>query len=166
MYIYRRSCRSLSLMLSCLTVSFSCGIVYSRGNRTPETQKKQTSVYLIKRKMKKKILYRYNVYPHLRTPYQVPVRYIFGTARSVRRIREATTKFFLFSLRGQTPRRPGWLHLCPVRRHGSLGGRSASTTNERTVNNNTFTFHEDGVTRRTRGRSRRTYGFSRPARRG
>ena len=34
--------------------SFSCGIVYSRGNRTPESEIKQTSVYLIKRKMKKK----------------------------------------------------------------------------------------------------------------
>ena len=53
MCIYRPSCRSLSLMLSCLTVSFSC-VVYSRGNRTPESEKKQTSVYLIKRKMKKK----------------------------------------------------------------------------------------------------------------
>ena len=39
-------------MLSCLTVSFSCGVVYSRGNRTPESEKKQTSAYLIKRKMK------------------------------------------------------------------------------------------------------------------
>ena len=39
--------------------SFSCGIVYSRGNRTPESEKNQTSVYLIKRKMKKKILYTY-----------------------------------------------------------------------------------------------------------
>ena len=39
MYIYRPSCRSLSLMLSCLTVSFSC-VVYSRGNRTPESEKK------------------------------------------------------------------------------------------------------------------------------
>ena len=57
MYIYRRSCRSLSLMLSCLTVSFSCGVVYSRGNRTPEREKKQTSVYLIKREMKNKFLY-------------------------------------------------------------------------------------------------------------
>ena len=45
-------------MLSCLTVSFSCGIVYSRGNRTPESEKNQTSVYLIKRKMKKKICIR------------------------------------------------------------------------------------------------------------
>ena len=36
--------------------SLSCGIVYSRGNRTPESEKKQTSVYVIKRKMKKKIL--------------------------------------------------------------------------------------------------------------
>ena len=26
-------------MSSCLTVSFSCGIVYSRGNRTPESEK-------------------------------------------------------------------------------------------------------------------------------
>ena len=66
-YVYRRSCRSLSLMLSCLTVSFSCGIVYSRGNRTPESEKKQKSVYLIKRKMKNKILYTYQVriYPLL-----------------------------------------------------------------------------------------------------
>ena len=36
--------------------SFSCGIVYSPGNRTPEREKRQTSVYLIKRKMKKKIV--------------------------------------------------------------------------------------------------------------
>ena len=36
--------------------SFSCGIVYSRGNRTPESEKKQTSVYLIKRKMENNIL--------------------------------------------------------------------------------------------------------------
>ena len=46
-YVYRPSCRSLSLMLSCLTVLFCC-VVYSRGNRTPESEKKQTSVYLIK----------------------------------------------------------------------------------------------------------------------
>ena len=52
--VYRRSCRSLPLMLSCLTVSFSCGVAYARGNRTAESEKKQTSVYLIKRKMKKK----------------------------------------------------------------------------------------------------------------
>ena len=36
--------------------SLSCGIVYSRGNRTPESEKKQMSVYLIKRKIKKKML--------------------------------------------------------------------------------------------------------------
>ena len=41
--------------------SFSCGIVYPRGNRTPESEKKQTSVYLIKRKMKKKFWYTYQV---------------------------------------------------------------------------------------------------------
>ena len=43
MYIYRRSCRSLSLMLSSWTVSFRC-VVYSRGNRTPESEKKQTQL--------------------------------------------------------------------------------------------------------------------------
>ena len=43
-------------------VSFSC-VVYSRGNRTPESEKKQTSAYLIKRKLKKKIWY---TYPHTR----------------------------------------------------------------------------------------------------
>ena len=50
-----------------LTVSFRC-VVYSRGNRTPESENKQTSVYLIKRRMKKKILYiriRYRIYPVL-----------------------------------------------------------------------------------------------------
>ena len=36
--------------------SFSCGIVYSRGNRTPESEKKQTSVYVIKRKIQNKFL--------------------------------------------------------------------------------------------------------------
>ena len=41
---------------STLHFSFSCGIVYSWGNRTPESEQKQMSVYLIKRKMKKKIL--------------------------------------------------------------------------------------------------------------
>ena len=45
-----------SLILSCLTVSFSCGIVYSRVKRTPESGKKKTYVYLIKRKIKKKML--------------------------------------------------------------------------------------------------------------
>ena len=35
------------------TVSFSCGIVYSRGNRTPGSEKNQTSVYLIKRNIKR-----------------------------------------------------------------------------------------------------------------
>ena len=51
MYIYRRSCRSISLMF-CLTVSFSCGIETER----PTEQK---SVYVIKRKMKKKVLCTY-----------------------------------------------------------------------------------------------------------
>ena len=41
------------LNLSCLMVSFSCVLVYSLGNRTPESENKQTSVYLIKRKIKK-----------------------------------------------------------------------------------------------------------------
>ena len=56
-----------SLILSCLTVSFSCGIVYSRVKRTPQSEKKQMSVYLIKRKIKKKCWYTYQVriYPLL-----------------------------------------------------------------------------------------------------
>ena len=41
-----------------MTVSFRCGIVYSRGNRTPESEEKQTSVYLIKQKMKRKFCIR------------------------------------------------------------------------------------------------------------
>ena len=45
-----------SLILSCLTVSFSCGVVYSRVKRTPESEKKKTYVYLIERKIKKKML--------------------------------------------------------------------------------------------------------------
>ena len=45
-----------SLILSCLTVSFSCGIVYSLVKRTPESEKKKTYAYLIKRKIKKKML--------------------------------------------------------------------------------------------------------------
>ena len=45
-----------SLILSCLTVSFCCGIVYSRVKRTPESEKKNTYVYLIKRKIKQKML--------------------------------------------------------------------------------------------------------------
>ena len=45
-----------SLILSCLTVAFSCGIVYSRVKKTPESEKKKTYVYLIKRKIKKKML--------------------------------------------------------------------------------------------------------------
>ena len=34
-----------SLILSCLRVSFSCGIVYSRVKRTSESEKKKTYVY-------------------------------------------------------------------------------------------------------------------------
>ena len=45
-----------SLIVSCLTVSFSSGRVYSRVKRTPESEKKKTSVYLIKRKIKKEML--------------------------------------------------------------------------------------------------------------
>ena len=33
---------SSSLILSCLTVSFSCGIVYSLVKRTPESEEKKT----------------------------------------------------------------------------------------------------------------------------
>ena len=45
-----------SLILSCLTVSFCCGTVYSPVKRTPESEKKKTYVHLIKRKIKKKML--------------------------------------------------------------------------------------------------------------
>ena len=45
-----------SLILSCLTVSFSCGIVYSLVKRTPESGKKKTYAYIIKRKIKKIML--------------------------------------------------------------------------------------------------------------
>ena len=45
-----------SLILSYLTVSFSCGIVYSLVKRTPESEKKKMYAYLIKRKIKKKML--------------------------------------------------------------------------------------------------------------
>ena len=45
-----------SLILSCLTVSFSCGIVYSLVKRTPESDKKKTYAYLIIRKITKKTL--------------------------------------------------------------------------------------------------------------
>ena len=33
-----------SLILSCLTVLFSCGIVYSRVKRTPDSEKKKTCI--------------------------------------------------------------------------------------------------------------------------
>ena len=45
-----------SLILSCLTVSFSYGIVYSGVKTSPECEKKKTYVYVIKRKIKKKRL--------------------------------------------------------------------------------------------------------------
>ena len=45
-----------SLTLSSSTVSFGCGVVYSRVKRTPESEKKKTYVYLNKRKIKKKML--------------------------------------------------------------------------------------------------------------
>ena len=35
-----------SLTLSCLTVPFSCGIVYSRVKRSPESEKKHTPEYV------------------------------------------------------------------------------------------------------------------------
>ena len=54
---------NFSLLLPCLTVSISCGIVYSRVKRTPESEKKKTYVYLIKREIKKKMLV------HIRTRY-------------------------------------------------------------------------------------------------
>ena len=59
-------CSGHSLILSCLTVLFSYGIVYSRVKRTPESEKKQMSVHLIKRKIKAKMLvyvYQVRIYP-------------------------------------------------------------------------------------------------------
>ena len=55
-----------SLILTLLMVSFSCGIIYSRVKRTPESEKNKTYVYLIERNIKKKMLY-------------VPGTYIPGT---------------------------------------------------------------------------------------
>ena len=62
-------CSSSSLISSCLTVSFTCGIVYSRVKRTPESEKKQMSVYLIKRKIQRKCWYTYQVRIYIRTRY-------------------------------------------------------------------------------------------------
>ena len=59
--VYSTRFSGSSLILSCLTVSFSCGIVYSRVKRTPESEKKKTYVYLIKRKSKRKCWYTYQV---------------------------------------------------------------------------------------------------------
>ena len=84
---------------STLHFSFSCGIVYSWGNRTPESEQKQMSVYLIKRKMKKKIL----VY--------VPGRYIslfvVALAAGMNSNPSSRERFFL---RTANPRGPKQLH--------------------------------------------------------
>ena len=48
MFYFRRN-------LTDVTGSFSCGIVYSRGKRTPESEKTQMSPYLIKPTTKKKM---------------------------------------------------------------------------------------------------------------
>ena len=58
-----------SLIWSCLTVLFSCGIVYSLVKRTPESEKKKTYVHLIKRKIKKKMWYTYQVRIYLVSPF-------------------------------------------------------------------------------------------------
>ena len=39
--VYSTRFSGSSLILSCLTVSFSCGIVYSRVKRTPESEKRR-----------------------------------------------------------------------------------------------------------------------------
>ena len=107
----------LSLMLSCLTVAFSCGVVYSRGNRTPESEKRQTSVYLIKRKMKK-IFFLY-----------VPGAYIFPSVVALAEgVNSNPTSRERFFLRTANPRQgPNscihydviWLHYSST----STGGR-------------------------------------------
>ena len=58
-----------SLILSCLTVSFSCGVVYSRVKRTPESEKRGRMYISSKRKIKKKML----VY----VPGGIRTRYVF-----------------------------------------------------------------------------------------
>ena len=55
--------------LSCLTVSFSCGVVYSRVKRTPESEKRGRMYISSKRKIKKKML----VY----VPGGIRTRYVF-----------------------------------------------------------------------------------------
>ena len=55
------------LILSCLTVSFSCGIVYSRVKRTPESEKRRRAYISSNGKSKRKCWYVYQVriYPLL-----------------------------------------------------------------------------------------------------
>ena len=125
--IYRRSCRSLSLMLSCLTVSFSCGVVYSCGNRTPESEKKQTSVYLIKRKMKKK-----NLYTYVPGTYISP--FVVALAAGVNSNPSSRERFFL---RTANPRQDpnSCIHYDVIWRHysnTSTGGRHQVTSTRST----------------------------------
>ena len=50
-----------SLILSCLTVSFSCGIVDSRVKRTPESEKRRRTYISSNGKSKRKCWYVYQV---------------------------------------------------------------------------------------------------------
>ena len=56
-----------SLTLSCLTVSFSCGIVFPRVRRTPERKKRSRTYISSNGKSKRKCWYTYQVriYPFL-----------------------------------------------------------------------------------------------------
>ena len=59
--VYSTRLSGSSLILSCLTVSFSCGIVYSRVKRTPENEKRRRTHISSNGKSKRKCWYTYQV---------------------------------------------------------------------------------------------------------
>ena len=75
-----------SLILSCLTVSFSCGIVYSLAKRMPESEKKRTYAYLIKRKIKKKMLVYVPGWDDLRKPRKKDNIFMVCTGTKIKNI--------------------------------------------------------------------------------
>ena len=61
-------CSGFSLILSCLTVSFSCGIVYSRVKRTPESEKRRRTYIWSNGKSKRKCwwyVYQVRIYVYI-----------------------------------------------------------------------------------------------------
>ena len=75
-----------SLILSCLTVSFRCGIVYSLVKRTPKSEKKRTYAYLIKRKIKKKMLVYVPGWDDLRKPRKKDNIFMVCTGTKIKNI--------------------------------------------------------------------------------